>query len=141
MHFRIKTFDVGIVVMCVCAHPCLCVCTCLCGCMCEGQRLLLGVFLSHSPYVSETGYITETGAPRIVLVSLGGLLVPGSLSLGLQAHTAVPGFAMASGHLDTGSMASTLLIELSQQPLLVALFWFCSLNICSIRINCVVLIL
>lgn len=110
-------------------------------CMCEGQRLLLGVFLSLSPCVSETGYLTETGAHRIVLASPRDLLAPGSLSLGLQARTAVPGFAMAAGCLDTGPMASTLLTELSQQPLLVAFFVFVFLNICSIGINCIVLIL
>lgn len=92
-----------------------------------------GVFLSHSPYVSETWHLTETGARRIRLVSPWDLLVPGSLSLGLQAHTA--------GHLDTGPMANTLLTELSPQPLVVALFCFCFLNICSIGINCIVLIL
>lgn len=79
---------------------------------------------SHSPCVSETGCLTETGAHRIVLVNPRDLLVPGSLSLGLQAHTAMPGFAMTAGCLDTGPMASTLLTELSQQPLLVAFFVF-----------------
>lgn len=59
--------------------------------------------------------------------------MPGSLSLGLQAH--------AAGHLDTGPMAGMLLTELSPQPLMVALLCFCFLNICSIAINCNVLIL
>lgn len=115
MHFRIKIFDAGIVVRCVCPPMFMHVHVSV-RVHVWRPEVATGVFLSHSPCVSETWHLTETGAHRIGLVSPWDLLVPCFLSLGLQAHTA--------RHLDTGPMANTLLTELSPQSLVVVLFLF-----------------